>query len=279
MNKSGVNMTVLFNSYYTIAQPVYAVAVPILLLLCLGGVIANVLILSTIRYVGVMNSTLRLTYSLATADLWISFILAVGLIINSYWQLVLGLPKLLGERQDCYMHVVEALRLGAIMTSVLHLLTLAINHLLATVNPHKHKRSWLNRRTGSVIALLWLLPPGGFLLVFAILREQTFMHPRCEAWLVTTNAFRASMLVLIAVPLLLTGVVYIRIVSVLKSMHNHVNTRRQSFIRRRMKTVVTALLIVGTFLIGWFPGVVWMMITCQSCFLPLDWLFQNNPRL
>uniref|UniRef100_A0A914WC46 G-protein coupled receptors family 1 profile domain-containing protein n=1 Tax=Plectus sambesii TaxID=2011161 RepID=A0A914WC46_9BILA len=87
------------------------------------------------------------------------------------------------------------------------------------------------------------------------------------------------MLVLIAVPLLLTGVVYIRIVSVLKSMHNHVNTRRQSFIRRRMKTVVTALLIVGTFLLGWFPGVVWMMITCQSCFLPLDWLFQNNPRL
>lgn len=68
---------------------------------------------------------------------------------------------------------------------------------------------------------------------------------RCEAWLVTTNAFRASMLILIAVPLLLTGIVYVRIVSVLKSLHDTVNNRRQSFIRRRMKTVITALLIVG----------------------------------
>ena len=278
MNETS-NMTALFESYYNVARPVYAVAVPILLVLCLAGVIANVLILATVRFVGAMNSTLVFTYSLASADLWTSLILAVGLVMNSYWRLVLGLRPLLGDNQDCYMHVVEALRLGAIITSVLHLLTLAINHLIATVSPHKHKRSWLNRCTGRVIMLLWLVPPGGFLLVFAALHDQTFTHPQCQAWLVTRNAFRATILVLIAVPLFVTGLVYVRIVSVLKSLHEKVSTRRQSFIQRRMKTVVTALLIVGTFLLGWFPGVVWMMITCQSCILPLDWLFKYNPRL
>lgn len=37
-----------------------------------------------------------------------------------------------------------------------------------------------------------------------------------------------------------------------------------------MQAIITTLLIVGTFILGWIPAVIWFIIFCKDCILPFE---------
>lgn len=109
----------------------YMYAVPALWALCFIAALANFYILIGASFLTRrVTNVLWVTFSLATADLWASIVIAVGLLINSYLPIVKGI-----KFTSCIGLSLEAFRLGSVMSSVLHLLLLAMVHHMATVCP------------------------------------------------------------------------------------------------------------------------------------------------
>lgn len=104
----------------------YQTMIPILLIMCFLAILINitVLVISS-RSKKPVSLTLKLTLGLAAADIYTSAILGAGLYLHSY---LLYVQCFIIPHYFCIAFVVESLRLGAILTSVLHLLLLAINH-------------------------------------------------------------------------------------------------------------------------------------------------------
>lgn len=70
----------------------YKVTIPVILSLCLLAIIANAVVLLSMRSIRAVNftPTLKLTFSLAASDIWTSVVVAVSLFYNSYLPYVLG---------------------------------------------------------------------------------------------------------------------------------------------------------------------------------------------
>ncbi len=62
-------------------------------------------------------------------------------------------------------------------------------------------------------------------------------------------------------------------------MGSNTNARSRSFLRRRTRTMLTSILIAGTFLIGCVPNTIWFDLTCGSCRFPAATIRHRNPQL
>lgn len=258
--------------FYKVAIPVYSFAIPIMILICILAFAANLLVLISCKWVrDRLTPTLKLTFSLAAADAWTSLVIMEGLVANSYLPYVLLVPK--SPRQDCVSYAMEAFRLGGMLTSVLHLLTMSLNHYAATAFPVSYRiwssKSWITW----LMILLWVTPPVGFLLVFLAFNDETFYARHCNAQFLDKTGFRLAVFSLIFVPLGLMTIVYVKIAFLLSMLQRQVHGRttsqqQQKSLRRKAKTIITALLIVSTFLIGWVPSIALYAVTCQSCVFP-----------
>lgn len=146
-------------------QQVYLYVVPTMILLCALGCIGNGAILMLIPWIRrPLFPVLKLSLGLAAADCWTSLLLGAGFVINSFLPYVLHIE--LG-RQACISLVIETFRLGAILTSLLHLLLLAVNHYLAIALPAKLGHVLHTGTIAIAMTLFWVLPPAGFGISFA----------------------------------------------------------------------------------------------------------------
>lgn len=280
MNNNTVNP--VLQEFYNVAIPVYAVAIPIMITVCVLAFLANLMVLISCKWVrDRFTPTLKLTFSLAAADAWTSLVIMEGLVVNSYLPYVLLVPK--SHRQDCASYAMEAFRLGGMVTSVLHLLTMSLNHYAATALPVQYRiwsaKNWITW----LMLFLWLIPPGAFLLVFVAYSDETFNAQYCNPQFLEKIGFRLAVFTLIFVPLGLMTVVYVKIAFLLSILQRQTHGRsasqhQQKSLRRKAKTIITALLIVSTFLIGWVPSIAFFAITCQSCIFPSKELIRY-PRL
>lgn len=114
----------------------YKIFVPILLIFCVFSVALNAILViagtASRHSVRSRSPILVLSLNLAATDGLASFFIGLGLIVNSFLPVVFGVNM---AKQNCFVLVVENLRMSALIASALHLLALALVHYKGIANP------------------------------------------------------------------------------------------------------------------------------------------------
>ncbi|CAG7838616.1 unnamed protein product [Allacma fusca] len=217
-----------------------------------------------------MTPTLYLSISLALADTFTSLNLAAGLIVNSLLFCVFNIDITPGGGK-CFKLAVEVSRLGAISSTVVHLLALGINHWIGIIRPLHYAAIMTRRAAWVVILLSWFCPMFLIFLYFSI-PHRGFLSEKCETTeFLEEFPWRAVYVSSFFVPLLVMSLIYLHIYVIVKK-HNQYRLRYQSSqqLQRNVKAVITTVLILGTYIIGWMPAILWYILVCKTCTFRLD---------
>lgn len=151
---------------------IYTKGVPIITVFCIISMTVNVRVLISVRWIkGPLSTTLFISLSLAAADAFASALFFIGFVLNSYSSAVWNF-----QFPDCFTLVLEAFRLGAIVTTVMHLTFLAINHYLGIVRPLHYPNIMTRELTKGLLVVLWVLPPIYFLIYFSCITDDGFQN-------------------------------------------------------------------------------------------------------
>lgn len=107
------------NSDEELLREIYGIVVPILMLLCFLGILINLIVLIVTGFApkNRRSPAFRFAVSLMIADAWVSTLMAVVFLVNSY-----GSANNPNFKPACFHLATEGFRLGAIITSIYHLL-------------------------------------------------------------------------------------------------------------------------------------------------------------
>ncbi|XP_054720417.1 adrenocorticotropic hormone receptor-like [Uloborus diversus] len=249
-------------------KELYKTVVPVMLIGCCLSMIFNLFLVFSVRWVRRVSPTLCLSLSLAVADAYASLVIGLGLIVNSLLPTVYGLT--LGLYNLCYILVLEAFRLGGVVIIVLHLLALAINHYIGILRP-LHYHAIVTRRTAMIaIVIMWLLPVAFFMTYFSLVPDDGFQSIYCSRYdFLLRVPFRVTTSVLFFVPLLLMSAMYAHMFVVVRRHQNGlVQCPSSRQLHKNVKAIITTLLILGTYILGWMPGVIFFVLTCLDCPIP-----------
>ncbi|XP_050542375.1 trace amine-associated receptor 3-like isoform X2 [Daktulosphaira vitifoliae] len=265
----------------------YITFTPILILLCLFTIIVNIiLLLSTLWIKKPLSPTLYISLSLAGTDLYTSFLLGLSFTVHSLlpegFQIVL--------MTNCMSLVLEALRLGAIVTTAGHLLLLAFNHYIGILRPLHYSATVTHGTLSLFMIFLWIAPPSFLLTYFNMIPCQAFQSHHCSYDFLLESKFRSAFTAVLFGSLLTMGFIYYHIFTIVKrhqanrllykqsgSMYNKKSTRvnfKQSTCSQQCKTekaVYTTLMIVGSVVIGWMPACLQYYLICNNCVIQPDW--------
>lgn len=151
----------------------YRYIVPVLIVLAGASALLNGTILMLHYCVRrPLSTTLKLTFGLAAADLATSTILTFNFIVNSFLPVVYEI----NVAGACLMIALEALRLGSIFTSILHLLLLTVNHYMAIAYAATYKRKLSSRIVAVLMVAFWALPSLSYLVGFSVVPGRKFME-------------------------------------------------------------------------------------------------------
>ncbi|XP_046391716.1 beta-3 adrenergic receptor-like [Ischnura elegans] len=281
----------------------YAIAsASVLILFCVITLACNAVILASVSWIRrPMSPTLSLSISLAAADAYNALFLGTGLLVNSL------LPRVIGESVEdmahgrCILLGFEALRVGGIFVSVAHLLALAVNHYLGILRPLHYAATLTPRITTILIIFLWKIPIAFFFVYFSSISGQGFQSPHCEYAFIKQLGFRAVFSCLFFAPLILMAFIYLHIYCIVRrtqcsrqrsrlgrqldegsrglvrgsgrdsgrsrSESCRGRTPRARQLARNWKAVVTTMLILGTYILGWIPAVMLFLLVCDNCVL------------
>ncbi|VDP43019.1 unnamed protein product [Soboliphyme baturini] len=270
-NSNSTNTTSYYGGVSGWRQNAYAVAVPIFISICVLVMVSNLLVLVTLRWVKTKpTSTLRFTVSLAISDVWTSTIVAVSLVYNSYITVVYRLSI-----SACVALTFEGIHTGGLLTGTLHLLALSVNHYIVVSQPFLHHKILSTRNTLTVIVLLWVIPPVALLLCFASIENQGFRSPdgKCtDVDFFHKLEFRLTISIIILLFIVMMSLLYIAVLVFLNKeakkflIKQHCSNSQR--IRRMRNTLVTTLIIWGTFVVGWIPTSLIFVLTCSTCLFP-----------
>ncbi|XP_054710938.1 adrenocorticotropic hormone receptor-like [Uloborus diversus] len=250
-------------------KDLYRVVVPVMLTACVITLVFNLMIVFSVRWVRkTLSPTLYLSLSLAVADAYASLVLGIGLVVNSLLPIVYGVD--LGPFNACYLLVLEAFRLGGVVVAVLHLLALAINHYVGILRPLHYAATVTRRTVMWAIGGMWLLPVVFFMAYFSLVPDDGFQSSHCSSYdFLLRIPFRATFSVLFFVPLFLMSAMYVHMFVVVKKHQRGVlqlHSGRQ--LHKSVKAIITTLLILGTYTLGWMPAVLYFVLTCLDCPVP-----------
>ena len=247
----------------------YRVVIPALMLVCFLSFIANILIICSARWIRRRRLTpnLMLSLSLAGADAFASLIVGVGLVFNSL--LPIALRVQLDPSVRCLVLALEALRLGSLVSTALHLLALAANHHVGISKPLHYVRI-VTRRTTLISAItIWVCPIAFFFIYFSSVSEDGFQSPGCSKFeFLLFSPFRITTAVLFFVPLAAMIAIYAHIFAIVRRHQPQNNSSSGRRLRRNVKAAVTTLLILGAYVLGWMPAVLYFALTCLDCPVP-----------
>lgn len=182
----------------------YLIGIPILIATALVAFLVNSYILLSSRWIRKkMSPNLKLSISLAAADAFTSVLMVIGLVINSYLPIALGKPRL---ELNCLRLFLESLRIGAIETSVIHLLVLSLNQLLSIRYPLHYSRLISARKVHWVILGIWLFPTVAVGLCFSI---YGYNATNCWTEAFVELQFRLFVFILVFAPFMLLMIIYI----------------------------------------------------------------------
>ena len=251
-------------------RSIYLITVPIMLFFCAVGTLINLSICVSARLIRrPLSPTMCFSVSLAGADAYAASILGLGLLVNSLLPVGFGVETL----GQCPTLVLEALRLGGVISTAAHLLALALNHYVGILRPLHYARLITRGRVLTSIGFLWLVPILFFLLYFAA--AGGFQPDGCSLEFLKFSTFRRVVASLFFIPLICMFFTYSHIFIIVRqhqkgSLRNH----NSSQLKSSVKAVVTTLLILGTYILCWMPAVITFIVICFDCTMHphhLDW--------
>ncbi|XP_067004178.2 glucose-dependent insulinotropic receptor-like [Anabrus simplex] len=268
----------------------YKYIVPFLTLFCITSILINVWILSSVYWIQrKLSRTLLISLSLAGADVFASLTVGLGLVINSLMGTALEF-----RINDCFALVLEAFRLSAIITTVVHLLALAGNHYLGILRPLHYASIMTHRMTTLCIVLLWLFPFSFMFSYFSLVDQQGFSSTNCVNDFLGYSKFRLTFATLIFVPFLVMLVIYSHIFIIVRhhqsvrevllressvrprrnQRNNHSSGTMQQNTQQQMaknvKAIYTTMFILGSFFMGWMPALLVYLLMCHDCVYPIN---------
>lgn len=155
----------------------YITFTPVLISLCVFSIVFNVILLLSVVWIRrPLSPTLYISLSLAGTDLYTSFLLGLSVTLNSL------LPEGFQVRlmDNCKGLGLEALRLGAIVTTAGHLIMLAFNHYIGILRPLHYPATVTHSTVTVFIFFLWTLPPSILFAYFHMIPCQAFQSPQCQ---------------------------------------------------------------------------------------------------
>lgn len=172
----------------------------------------------------------------------------------------------------------EAFRLSGPIISVLHLLALAVNHYLGIVRP-LHYASMVTKRTAIIlIALIWTVPCFYVFIYFSSIPGQGFQSENCTNYrFLVENVFRSLYSCIFFIPLLPMIVMYSHIFMIVKRHQRGLSKYSSDpSLKKNIKATVTTLLILGTYILGWVPAVLFYVVVCTNCTVHPDRISRDN---
>ncbi|XP_067203754.1 trace amine-associated receptor 4-like isoform X2 [Linepithema humile] len=279
-------------SYQSVNSMLYLYVTPALILFCVISILVNInVIISAFWIKRPLSPTLHISLSLSGADAFTSCALGIGLVMNSF--IPHGLEIEL-EGMNCFLLALEAVRLGGVIITVFHLMVLAINHYLGILKPLHYLSIMTHRNITILLVLLWVLPISFFVLYFSLIEDDGFQSEECKKnMFLVHRQFRILFSSLFFGPFVVMTCIYIHIFYIVKR-HQAMRLRfcgAESFIRvntsevtrnnnrrmaRNIKAINTTLYILGSFIIGWMPGVIMFMLFCEDCVWQLKNVISMN---
>lgn len=273
------------------ARAVYSVGVPAMMVVCVCAIAVNGRCLAAIGWLrGQLSPTLLLSLSLAAADLHVSLLLLLSLVLNSYLPVVWAVVP---ARSACPQLALEALRLGGVLTLVAHLTALALNHHLGIIRPLRYPGIATGRNIRILLGVIWSVPPAGFLL-YMFVPEGFLDECSGNSQFLEWFSFRVAFSALLVGPLAMMCCTYAHILWTV-----HVQTRewarggatggsykhrggkrsarsadptgcapanKQRSLMVSVRAVYTTMHILGSFVLLYLPAIVSFMLVCpQGC--------------
>lgn len=268
-NTVSLNCGVLTDDFSRTRDFLYQWVPIVTTVVCFISVVFNLIILASAKYIRKITPTVFFSLSLVAVNAYAAFICALGVIVNSY------LPRTYGwDPNKCWALIIEIFRMTGLMSSSLHLVALAINHYVGILRPLHYASTVTRRRLTLVIISLWVFP---FMLYFFLISQQPdndFMTLSCSYTFMEHLPYRLTVSCLFFAPLIIMTILYIHIFVTVKRNHSgflqgHKNQAGSQHIKRNVKAIITTLLILGTYIIGYLPATIFYAITCHECPLPL----------
>lgn len=253
----------------------YKIFVPPMLLVCLISIITNIRVLLSVHWIRrPLTPTLHISLSLAAADACTSAMLGIGLFLNSYLPIVWGI-----EGSCIVQYITEILRLSGVIITVVHLLTLSINHYLGILKPLRYISMMTTRKVTIIVVLLWIIPFLVMLSYFLTVPDQNYWMD-CESdSFINEVTFRYRFTLLFFIPLILMIFCYTHILIIIKKQQrrwaklSRAGSTRTKGVRNayqqknsmegNIKAIYTTLLILGSCVIGWLPACLSFLLICQ----------------
>lgn len=274
-NSTWINITNTDREIALLLVSLYKYWVPPLVIFCSISLVVNIKVLLAIHWLKrPISPTVNISLSLAAADAVSSLFLGVHLLVNSYLRQVYGIAL------PCYLaaYTVEIYRLSGIIITVLHLLTLSINHWLGILKPMHYISIMTTRKTSIIIFFLWLLPMVFFNCYFYSHNSNTI---GCDIDFISKFNFRIIFSFLFFIPLTLMVVFYTHILLIVKEQREKwaalersgskrhktltkSNNQQRRTMENNIKAITTTLLILGSCLIGWMPSVTKFILVCTE---------------
>ncbi|XP_003741453.1 adrenocorticotropic hormone receptor-like [Galendromus occidentalis] len=235
-----------------------------------ASIVTNLMVLFSARYIRKVTPTVFFSLSLVAANAYATIIFTLSMTINSFLTTFIRWSP-----NVCWALLLEVFRMTGLSASALHLLALAINHYVGILRPLHYASTVTRRRLTLVIIALWVVPFIIYLFLFLDRPENDFYRMDCNFQFMKKLPFRLTVSSLFCVPLIIMTVLYIHIFITVKRNHSgflmgQKNQAGNQHIKRNVKAVITTLLILGTYLIGYMPAVVFYVLTCDECLCPLS---------
>lgn len=246
----------------------YEIIIPSMVGLCAIAATANIYILMASRWVKrLVSPTLCFSVSLAAADAYAALVIGVGIVVNSLLP-IKGIIK----ANSCLGLTLEGFRLSGMITSVLHLFGLAVNHYIGILKPLHYASIMTRRNVWIVISVTWVLPMLMNFTFFIAVPEQGYRSAECSniTFILLGSTFRVYIGIVFFFPLAAMIFIYAHIVVIINSPDYALTQyHRSAHYRTRLKAIVTTLLFLGSYVIGWLPAVMFFVLTCDDCILPV----------
>ncbi|ETN71056.1 7 transmembrane receptor [Necator americanus] len=160
------------------------------------------------------------------------------------------------------LRTVQAFRTGGLLTGIFHITALAAVHYLQIKRPFDHQKLLSLRTVQVIVFFIWAVPPLSLIVYFSSWPGQGYRNDACIGIAFYENFyFRAQISLIIIVLMITTSVLYWKMLSKVSEVRSKTATATSA---RGRRTVVTAALIFGTFLVGWMPASILFLMTADG---------------
>ncbi|XP_074027627.1 octopamine receptor beta-2R [Leptinotarsa decemlineata] len=281
-NETTINATVSYNDL--LYEDFLQLCISFLLICCLLAMCVNCLVIFSVHWIrNPMTPNLKISLSLAIADV----------VSSSMTGLLLLMDKLgIVQEAGVFPCLIELTRLSGILITVLHLLALSFNHYIGIMKPLHYNVIVTKRKVTTVIAILWVLPVILVIILSTVENNwklvDSIKSNTCTVDIFTTFAIRLSYSTLFFCPIILMVFCYSHILVSVRNQQNKWKNlsrsgssrskgrnvksggsqramREQARLQGNIKAINTTLLILGSCFIGWLPGLLFYILSCNDC--------------